>query len=191
MRDAKGKLVPVADPKNPKKRSTTAHETIICGEKEVWQYLHPTKQIFVYPLAKESRQRALEEGPLPFLFNMKAQQAEARYEMKLVKEDQQYYYVLVRPKLPADKEEFRTAQIVLDKKWLLPVRIYLTSPDNKSTKDFRFEHVVPNAEVKNAWFQGHPAKDYKLERNPQAPGQPSANVGAQPAQPAKGLFRQR
>ena len=74
-RNAEGKMVPVADPKDPKKRLTTPQETIICGADEVWQYLYPVKQIFVYPLAKEQRQRALDEGPLPFLFNMKAQEA--------------------------------------------------------------------------------------------------------------------
>ena len=71
-------------PKDPKKRRTTPDETIICGANEVWQYLYPTKQIFVFPLAKEQRQRALDEGPLPFLFNMKAEEAQARYEMKLL-----------------------------------------------------------------------------------------------------------
>ena len=33
------------------------------------------------------QQRALEEGPLPFLFNFKAADAKKRYEMALVAED--------------------------------------------------------------------------------------------------------
>ena len=73
-RNAAGKLVPVPIPRTPRNDSTTPEETIICGENEVWQYSYPVKQIFVYPLAKEQRQRALDEGPLPFLFNMKAEQ---------------------------------------------------------------------------------------------------------------------
>ncbi len=84
-RDAQGKLVPLADPKDPKKPWSTPQETIICGATEVWQYLYPVKQIFVYPLAKEQRQRALDEGPLPFLFNMKAKEANARYKMKVIR----------------------------------------------------------------------------------------------------------
>ena len=82
-----GEVGPVADPKDPKKLATTPDETIICGENEVWQYLYPTRQIFVFPLAKEQRQRALDEGPLPFLFNMKAEKAKARYEMKLIERE--------------------------------------------------------------------------------------------------------
>jgi TIGR03009 family protein len=191
QRNAQGKLVPVADPKNPKKRLTTPDETIICGVNEVWQYLHPVHQIFVYPLAKEQRQRALDEGPLPFLFNMKAQEAQARYEMKLSSETPKYYSVVVRPRLREDKEAFRTAQIILDKEWLLPVQIVLISPDNKSYKDFRFEHILRNADVDMNWFQGRPLKNWKLDRNPIAQGQPAANVGLRRGQPAQGPLQQR
>ena len=60
---------------------TTHTETIVCGQNDVWQYLYEGKQIFIFPLAKGERQRALDEGPLPFLFNMKAKEAEERYEM--------------------------------------------------------------------------------------------------------------
>jgi TIGR03009 family protein len=192
MRDAKTKkLVPAPDPQDPKKRYGIREETIICGQNEVWQYLHPAKEIFVHPLAKEQRQRALDEGPLPFLFNMKAAEAEARYDMKLQGEDQKYYSVLVYPKLAADKEAFRVAQIILDKQWLLPVRITLISPDKKSSKDFQFEHVLPNAEVEASWFVGRPVKGWKLVRNPQAVAAPAADVGARPAPPARGQARPR
>ena len=43
--------------------STTPTETIVCGPNEVWQYLYEGRQIFIYPLAKGERQRALDEGP--------------------------------------------------------------------------------------------------------------------------------
>ncbi len=191
VRDAKGKIAPVPDPKNPKKRVTTPDEVIICGTNEVWQYLYPTRQIFVFPLAKEQRQRALDEGPLPFLFNMKAERAKARYDMKLIHETPKYYSVLVRPKLPEDKDAFRMAQIILDKEFLLPVQIVLVSPDSKSFKDFRFDHILPNAAVNDEWFQGRPFKNWKLERNPVEPGQPAVNVGAGSGQPAQRPLRQR
>ncbi len=189
-KNAEGRLVPVPDLKDPKKRSTTPEETIICGANEVWQYSYPVKQIFVYPLAKEQRQRALDEGPLPFLFNMKAEQAEARYEMTLLGEKGKYYSILVKPKLKGDKEAFRMAQIVLDKEYLLPVRIALISPDNKSSKDFRVEQSVPNAVVDNRWFQGRALEKWKLIRNPDAQGQPR-DVGAAPGRPVQGLMPRR
>ena len=194
-RDAKGNLVPLADPKDPKKRSATPYETIICGANDVWQYLYTVKQIFVYPLAKEQRQRALDEGPLPFLFNMKAQEAKARYNMKVISQTAKYYSILVEPKLKEDMEAFKKAQIVLDTKYLLPARIVLISPDNKSSKDFRVEHIVPNAAVKDGLFLGRPVKDWKLIRNPNAQGPMRGNVGpaaGPPAgQPGPGLLPRR
>ncbi len=191
VRNAQKKLVPMADPNDPKKRVTTPQETIICGANEVWQYLHPVKQIFIYPLAKEQRQRALDEGPLPFLFNMKAAEAKVRYDMTLIGENKKYYSVLVRPRRPEDQEAFRMAQIILDKEWVLPVQITLISPDRKSSKEFRVEHIIPNAAVNDDWFRGRTLKNWKVERNPNAQVQPAANVGAQPGQPGQGLFRQR
>ncbi|MGP0066870.1 MAG: outer membrane lipoprotein-sorting protein [Isosphaeraceae bacterium] len=184
-RDAKGKLVPLPDPKDPKKRATTPQETIVCGANEIWQYLHPVKQIFVFPLAKEQRQRALDEGPLPFLFNMKAKEAQERYTMKVIGQNAKYYSLLVEPKLKADKEAFSKAQIILDTTYLLPARIVLISPDNKSTKDFVVEQIKPNGDVKDAWFQGGELPKWKVIRNPNPQGPMPGNIGAA-GQPAAG-----
>ena len=101
----------------------------------------------MFPLAKGQRQRALDEGPLPFLFNMKAQEAEARYQMTLEGENAQYYVVKILPKLQEDKESFKVALLYLEKNFLLPARIALLSPDGKSSREFHLNNQKPNAEV--------------------------------------------
>ena len=60
--------------------ASRAHETreADLAHDRVLQYVFPTKQVFVHPLAGEQRKRALEEGPLPFLFNMKAESVVAQ-----------------------------------------------------------------------------------------------------------------
>jgi TIGR03009 family protein len=180
--DAKGQLAPVKDPKNPNAWLKTRTETIICNQNAVWQYLYKGKQIFIFPLAKGQRQRALDEGPLPFLFNMKVQEAEARYEMSLEKEDEQYYVVKVLPKLQEDKESFKLALLYLEKKFLLPARIALLSPDGKSSRDFQLplEHQKPNAKVDDKIFQGGVFKDWKVQRNPAADAPRQGNAGPRP-----------
>ena len=180
-----GKLVAVPDPKDPKKRVTSPQETIICGTNEIWQYLYPVKQIFVFPLAKEQRQRALDEGPLPFLFNMKAQEAKERYTMKVLGQTPKFYSILVEPKLKEDQQAFKKAQIVLDTVWLLPARIVLISPDGKSTKDFRVEHIYPNEVVQDNWFKGRELPNWKVIRNPNVQGPMQGNIGAA-SQPGPG-----
>ncbi len=59
-------------------------ERIVCTGKEVLQYTWDERKIFVFPLDKQVRQKALQQGPLPFLFNMKAVDAKKRYSMSLI-----------------------------------------------------------------------------------------------------------
>ena len=125
--------------KNPKNRTPGSRrhtETIVCGKNAVWQYLYQGKQIFIFPLAKGQRQRALDEGPLPFLFNMKAEEAEARYQMSLEGENAEYYVVKVLPRLQEDKESFKMALLYLEKTFLLPARIALLSPGRQEQSRF-------------------------------------------------------
>jgi TIGR03009 family protein len=172
----KKKMVPQLD--RNKRRVATAFETIKCTKDEVWQYRSDLHQIFVFPLDKNARKRALEEGPLPFLFNMRAEEAKARYDIDLVEENAKQCLLKIAPKLKEDQESFSTAWVVLDAKFLLPTRILLLAPDKKSTKDFYLSNIKANEPVKDAYFRvGDPGKPWKIERNP---------GGAAPAQ-GKGL----
>jgi TIGR03009 family protein len=166
--DANGRPAPVKDPKTGK-WVTTPTETIVCGQDAVWQYLYEGRQIYIFPLAKGQRQRALDEGPLPFLFNMKAQEAERRYEMVLQAENEKYYLVKVFPKLQEDKESFKMALLYLEKTYLLPARIALVSPDGKSSRDFLLDKIKPNKEISPpSLFQGGVFKGWKVVQNPAA-----------------------
>src|SRR5262249_21932659 len=137
-------------------------------------------------LAKEQRKRTLDEGPLPFLFNMKAEEAKQRYVMRLQGEDKNHYWVEVQPRLQEDRESFKTAWIRLDRQFLLPVRIVLFSPDGKSTKDFRLSEIQPNKDFSDRIFQGgvptrqpgDPRPPWKVIRNPDAQGRPRGDAAA-------------
>jgi TIGR03009 family protein len=153
--------------KKGNKLVATPHETIVCGGTEIWHYQYPTKQITVWTLDKDTKKRALEEGPLPFLFNMNAAQAKRRYHMTLRSEDTNRYLVVLQPLLPEDKEMFSSAWLSLDKKWLLPTSIVLISSDKKSRQDFVLSGFKANGPVLARFFQGiDPGKPWKVERNP-------------------------
>jgi len=130
------------------------HERIVCTGKEVWQYRSDTRQIFIFPLDKQNQKRALEEGPLPFLFNMKAADAEARYQMRLLNEVAEYFVISVVPNLRIDRESFSKAFLRLNRQTFLPDRIWLVSPDGRSTKSFTLTSVRPNAAVAPENFKG-------------------------------------
>jgi TIGR03009 family protein len=177
FRKVKTRLDP--DPKDPKKkqvvplvdartrqRISVPHQSIICTGTEVWHYRYEVRQIFIYTLNANQQQRALEEGPLPFLFNMNAADAHRRYEMALQGENDRVYFVVIKPKLKEDMEAFRTAWVFLDRKYLLPTRIVLFEPDGKSTQDYRVEKTWANQPVEDKYFRGvDPGKPWKIERN--------------------------
>jgi TIGR03009 family protein len=178
---------PVLDKQN--KRILSNDETIICTGQEVWQYKFESQQVFIYPLAPEERERAVEEGPLPFLFNMKAEQARQRYEMKLADEDEKSYTIQVKPRLEIDQQSFGTSLVRLDKTFLLPTRIVLISPDRKHTTDFVLSDIQANQPVDSKFFKGvEPKAPWKVVRNPagEGTGQAPGAVGASQPQEAPG-----
>lgn len=166
------------------KKSLIDSERIICTGKEVWQYKSDAKQIFIFPLDQENQKRALEEGPLPFLFNMRAADAEARYQMTIVREDKAYFVLSIVPRLQIDRESFSKAFLQLNRATYLPDRIYLVSPNGKASKDFSLVEVQPNVAINPRNFQGIPLpKPWIIERNPgmQEAQRPQPRLGNQPA----------
>jgi TIGR03009 family protein len=163
VKDARGKFV------------STPYERIICTGTEVWQYRSDTQQIFIFPLEKDEQKKAIEEGPLPFLFNMRAADAKRRYQMTLLSEDEKNssYGVSIKPKLKEDQESFSRAFVNLNRDYLLPVRIVMVSPDGKSKKDFRLGPLYPNHQVNVKNFEGKAlGPPWKVVRNPAGQDRP-------------------
>jgi len=195
----------VRDPKDPKKskvedlidrrtnpptRVSTPYERIVCTGPEVWHYRFDKSQIFIYPLDKDAQKRALDEGPLPFLFNMKAENALNRYQVALQGENDKVYFVVIKPKMKEDKENFSTAWVYLDRKFLLPVRIILFTPDNQSTRDFQLSRIEANQGVRDETFRGIRYPGFTVERNPDGPQNGQADRVA-PRRVAPGQAAQR
>jgi TIGR03009 family protein len=169
---------------------TTPYERIICTGQEVWQYRSETKQIFIYPLERQEQKRALEEGPLPFLFNFREKAARERYRMELMskpEEENDHYWIGITPKLVVDQDAFRTAFIKLDKQLLLPVRIFLIAPDGKSKKNFEITEIKRNEPVMAANFRGQRLDGWKVIDNREAnnPAQGQPGPVAAPSRPVR------
>ena len=114
-------------------------ERIVCNGKEVLQYQYEKKVVYVFPLDKQNRLKALQQGPLPFLFNMKAADVKMRYGMTLVNANETDYIISIIPREDIDKESFSKAFIALNKKTFLPSRLKLyPSQGEKDTQDYYF-----------------------------------------------------
>jgi TIGR03009 family protein len=177
----------VGDPKQPKPE-TKAHERIVCTGQEVWQYRSDTQQIFIFPLENDAQKRALAQGPLPFLFNFRADDAKNRYDMTLLRQTKDSYLIAIRPKLEIDKDGFSVAMVELDSKFLLPIRVTLVAPNGKDKKDFKLENIQPNLDIPAENFVGKMiGPPWKVVRNdPEAPAPAPASRTPAAAAPRAG-----
>jgi TIGR03009 family protein len=165
------------------------NQRIVCSGDQVYQFLGPTKQVFVYPMAADERRRALEEGPLPLMFNMRVDAARQRYRWELreerpaTKEKPATYIIMLEPLQEIDREEFTYALIMLNQETLLPEALQLTAPNRKDTKTFVFKKVerngANNPAARPANYDGESmAREfekygYKVIVNPDENGQPA------------------
>src|SRR5262249_18312291 len=103
---------------------------------------------------------------LTFLFGMKAADAKVRYDLKLSKEDQYYFYVDVLPKNDADKADFQRAQLVLNKTNYVPRRLWLEQP-NKDTVMWDLPKVEVHVPLKKEDFTPTlPSKEWTWDQPP-------------------------
>jgi hypothetical protein len=65
---------------------------------------------------------------------MKAEEAKRRYDIKLVKEDQWYFYLEIVPRMDADKVDFQLARMVLNNKTFLPRELWFMQPNGNEVK---------------------------------------------------------
>ena len=85
-------------------------EHVICTGTFVYQFVPSSQVIKVYEMKTG---QSNQDNFLPFLQGMKAQDAKARYGLKLLKVDNNYVYIEIMPRLPEDKADFRMARLVL------------------------------------------------------------------------------
>jgi TIGR03009 family protein len=183
-------------PLQPRQLESEPNERIVCTGKEVLQYQWDEKVVYVFPLEKEVRQKALQQGPLPFLFNMRADDAKKRYGMRVLKQDDKEYLISIVPREDIDKQSFSKAFLWLNKKTFLPNKLWLYPIGGKELQEFRFTGILANKPMDNSFFMPNlKMAGWKVILNPggngnnkPAPGD-GANAGprvgqAQPARPA-------
>ena len=173
-------------------------ERIVCDGGKIYQFVGKTKQIFVYPLPKEAQAKALNQGALPFLFDMNVANAKQRYKMIFRDETKTAYQIQVIPLLEIDREEYLQAMVQLSKETFLPERIMLLSNNGKETKSFSIApgDMITNRDIPSTWFDGEgmaasmvKKSGWKRIDNPEQPTaqpQPAAALGARPPAGAAG-----
>jgi len=112
-----------------KKGKPEQFEKIICTGNNLFQFVPGAKEIRQYQAlgAKPGE----DDNALSFLFGMKPEDIKKRYDLTLAKEDNNYIYIDVAPKMKEDKAEFSKARIVLNKDNFLPRQIWFQQPNTE------------------------------------------------------------
>ncbi len=175
------------------------HERIVSTGNDIYHFYAPSKEVFVYPLDKDQQKHPIEEGPLPFLFNMRSEDAKRRYYIELLqkrptKNNEPGAIIRIVPRINIDQSEFSQAIVLLNLQTFLPEALQLYSPNGKDTKTYVFSKVEhngannaatrPNNYNGSMMAQMFRKSGYKVLVNPAPQPNQAARPGAAPAQPA-------
>jgi TIGR03009 family protein len=108
-------------------------EKYVCTGTNLYVFRPVEKEMKVYEMPKPRPGQVADESFLAFLFGMKADQAKARYDLRLAKEDQYYIYVDVQPRDPHDRADFQRARLVLNKDNYLLRQLWFEHPNGDET----------------------------------------------------------
>jgi len=192
--------MPVPDPPvNPQKLDAKGQpysvvgdetEQWICTGKEVFIIYHDQKLYDWIEIPPQQQGQNIVNGPLPFLFGMKAEQAKARYHMNLgdrhwpqgkTVQDAQgqtvrlapQVHVVAYPKYEVDAREWRRADVLLDAEQFLPRAIKLLSPTMEQETVYYFPpnslHANEKIWIKPPYpFNERPPRNYTLGQHSRA-----------------------
>jgi TIGR03009 family protein len=173
---AKLDLTKVEDPKDSRDTPQSDRELYISNGNKLYEFQYKNKLVRVHELPKDGG--VSDDTFLAFLFGMKAEQARQRYTMSAeVKPNaNDYIYLNVLPKKPADKQEFSEAQLVFyhpnigtfGPKWadlaLLPARLWFKNPNgNQVIWTFSEANLSPKLE-KSDFVPPNLPKDWRIEK---------------------------
>lgn len=164
--------------------------------KEIFQIDDEEKKYTVMLIPPDMQGERLNEGPIPFLFGMKAEEAQRRYHFFQRKKHPKYpnsFSFRAVPQRRVDLQEYKYADVILDIENYVPIAIQLTSPTKNSVTVYLFRPESTEVNPKKSFFDRGPfidpdVKGYKLVSNPgvqAAPGgvRPAANMQPGDARP--------
>jgi TIGR03009 family protein len=165
-------------------------EQWVCDGESVFVYKYQDRILEEYKLPPDLRGKAIEDGPLPFIFTADAKKMKRRFWLRAVPPPDGVsgqYWIEAYPRHQHDAASFRWVEIVLNAKDLLPmgIQMYSTSYDGKENfnrDSYSFYNIVVNDPlriIKSDPFAARTPFGWKrvVKRERSEP----ARVGAKPA----------
>jgi TIGR03009 family protein len=145
-----------SDGKTPYRLKADSPERWVCTGKEVIKINEKEKTYEKLTIPPESQGENIMDGPLPFLFGMKADQAKRRYKLSLNKSSTKTdIWLDVVPRLAKDSANWTKARVIIDAATFRPKAVKLVDPTGAESV-----HVFKNVEVnpKRFFWEGDPFK---------------------------------
>ena len=105
-----------------------ADERWLCTGKEVYAFQINEKSYEKHVIPAEEQGKNIMDGPLPFLFGMKAEESKKRYDLKLIKQEKGEIWIEATPRRPVDIANWKKATVIIDAKTFLPKAVRLQEP---------------------------------------------------------------
>lgn len=157
----------------------------LCTGKSIFEFKHSVKTLVQRDLPPELQGKAIEDGPLPFVFNSNADKLRQRYWLRLSAPPEgvtDQVWLEAFPKRREEKANFDRAELILDAKEMLPAAVQLHMPGGQTRTVHKFKDIKVNgfwAGLKG--FKPKVGRDWKIHVEP-AEGMAD---GAPPAQPSR------
>lgn len=148
-------------------------ERWVCTGKEVIRFDEQEKRYERVTIPPEKQGERIIDGPLPFLFGMKAERAKQRYQKieLLKKTDEREIWLRVVPRFREDATNWSEALIIIDRATYVPKAVQLIDPSGAESV-----HKFLNVEVnpKRGWFESDPFKPDLRRYKPALTSKPGA-----------------
>jgi TIGR03009 family protein len=126
----------------PYKLESDSPERWVCTGKEVIKIDMRERTYDRMPIAPENQGQNIIDGPLPFLFGMKADRAKKRYKLKLLRKNDTEIWLQAVPRWDTDAGNWEKAVIIIDAEKFVPNAVKLYDPTGAETV-----HIFKNIEI--------------------------------------------
>jgi TIGR03009 family protein len=152
LRPDRAELYLIKQTTPPQPNPPQQYERFLLTGNFLYEFLPKQKIVRIHQLPQKAPgQPAIDDNFLGLLFGMSAQEAQRRYDLQLVKTDANYHYILVKPRMAADKAEFIEARLVLWQQSFLPRQIEFVEPSGNPIK-WDIQRIDPNAQLRATDF---------------------------------------
>lgn len=147
----------------------------ICTGQEILSINEDDKTYEAFPLPPDLQGENIINGPLPFLFGMKSEEAKRRFAISFAdqknpdKNNESVVWLNAEPRQEMDQENFRLATIILDRKRYIPISVKLIDPAGTTETIYNFppdDLEINSKELLPVLFRSKPfepnLKNYKM-----------------------------